>query len=76
MLRSALVMLVVFAMLSLIGARTAVSVLSGTVSSHAQLLLGLGYAAAYFGALLLVPPLLVTGAYRLFTRARRSARPS
>lgn len=74
MLRSALVVLASFAMLSLLGARTAVSVLSGTVSSHGQLLLGLAYTASYFAALLLVPPLLLTALFRL-VRLRRSTQP-
>lgn len=76
MLRAAFVMLAAFVVLSLLGARADVSVLSGTVTTAFHAVLGLAYAASYFGLVLLGPPLLVAGSYRLFTRTRRSVRPS
>ena len=76
MLRAAFVMLAAFVALSLAGARAEVSVLSGTATTAFHAVLGLAYAVAYFAVVLLGPPLLVAGSYRLFTRTRRSARPS
>ena len=76
MLRAALVMVLLFAVLSLLGARAEVGVLSGTLGSPAGALAGLAYAGAYFAALLLAPPLLVAGLYREAQSrlARRAAR--
>jgi len=75
MLRSAFVMVAAFAVLSLLGGRDAVSVLSGTVSTAGGALLGLSYALAWFGALLLAPPLLVTGLFRAYRGSQKPASP-
>lgn len=81
MLRSALVKLAlalaaVFAGLSLLGGRDAVGVLSGTLTTASDALLGVGYALSYFLALLLGPPLLATGWLRaLGNRARAAPKP-
>ena len=69
MLRAALVIVAAFAVLQLAGARADVGVLSGTLSSLTQLGSGLAYAAAYFAAVLVAPPLVVAGlAQRLISR--------
>lgn len=59
--RTALVTIVFFALLEAFGARQFVSALSGTVTSHGALFLGLLYAVTFFAVVVVVPPLLVTG---------------
>ncbi len=75
LVKLALVLLAAFALLSLVGGRDAVSVLSGTVSSAHGALLGLSYALAFFAALLLAPPLLVTGLYRRYSGSQKPPSP-
>jgi hypothetical protein len=79
MLRAALVMLAAFAVVHLAGLREDVGVLSGTVTSAPHALAGLAYAASYFAALLLAPPLLAAGLLQRIgspegSRAQRSNR--
>lgn len=69
MLRAAVVMLAVFAVLTLLGARADVGVLSGSLTHSSQLLTGPLYALSWFGAVLLAPPLAIAG---LAMRALRS----
>ncbi len=76
MLRSALVLLIVFFTLSLAGARAEVGILSGTMpSTWSATLLGLGYALTYFVTLFLAPPLFVAGlANHFFKNGSAAAR--
>lgn len=76
MLRAALVTLAAFVLLSVLGGRAEVSVLSGTVMTVHGGLLGLGYAVAWFAGVLLAPPLLIASGYGALTRPRRAGRPS
>lgn len=78
MLRAAVVMVAPFVVLTVLGARADVSVLSGTFVSEVQALAGLAYAASYFAAVVLAPPLLFAAAATAAARSpgcskRRSA---
>ena len=75
MLRAAVVITAVFVVLSLLGGRDEVAVLSGTFASADRALLGLAYAAAYFAAVLLAPPLLISASVDRARSARARARP-
>jgi hypothetical protein len=74
MLRAALVMITAFTVLHLAGLREDVSVLSGTMHSAPHALAGLAYAASYFAALLLAPPLLAAAALQRSNRIRARSR--
>jgi hypothetical protein len=78
MLRAAVLIFAALTVLSLLGLREDVSVLSGTVVSYEQAAAGLTYVAVYFAAVLLGPPLLVTGLARAHWArvARERSRPS
>lgn len=76
MIRAALAMVAAALLLQLVGARDAVSVLSGTrPGSGWHALLGLAYAMAYFSAVVLAPILGSAGVIRrLGDLGRRASR--
>ncbi|MBK7861109.1 MAG: hypothetical protein IPJ65_21365 [Archangiaceae bacterium] len=62
--RLALVVVAVFGVLHLGGARDQVAVLSGHAATLGQLAAGLAYVGAWFALVLLVPPLVVANLCR------------
>jgi hypothetical protein len=76
MLRTSLVLLILFFALCLAGARDDVGILSGTMpSTWGAALLGLGYALTYFATLFFAPPLFAAGvAHHFFKKGSAAAR--
>jgi hypothetical protein len=72
---AALGILALFVLLHLVGGRGFVGVLSGTlVGGPGRMVLGLGYALAWFGAVLVAPVLLLAGlADALLSRVSRGS---
>jgi hypothetical protein len=74
-IRRAIILVVVFAILHVAGAREAVGFLSGTVpEGHGVPLFGALYLLAWFGAVLVAPILLIAAAIeKVYVSVRRTA---
>jgi hypothetical protein len=73
MIRSAVVTTLFLALLEVLGARTHVSVLSGTLDGgRAALFLGLLYALTFLAVAVLIPPLLLAGVVESVVARRRA----